>query len=314
MFSVWTFQDVQTRWNSTLLMLRRFIRLRWPVLAVLNDEDMTKRAKKPVLLSDAEWDMAATLVSTLEDAEVTKQLSGESYVTMSLVVPLLSTMRDELRKEDDERALNITLFLEKMADEITRRFKLDAPKPSLQILAAALDPRFRSLHFCSEEQREAVKAELEQDLICKATAPSSPAPADEPTSSAGTEEPAPPPKKKRSLLSRACQSSMASTQGRADPAEQVREEVSSYMKEPPLPETTDPLLWWKFNASRFPSVARLAQNILAIPASSTTPERTFSAAGVVTSGRRARLSAENVNAILFLNKNTDFSATVNDCN
>ncbi len=42
--------------------------------------------------------------------------------------------------------------------------------------------------------------------------------------------------------------------------------------------------------------------------------RAGNVAGANACGTRLSLSEENVNAILFLNKNTDFSATVNDCN
>ena len=110
-------------------------------------------------------------------------------------------------------------------------------------------------------------------------------------------------KKRKSLLSRACQSHEKET---TNPQDQAERKVATYLQETPLPETTDPLLRWKVNQDRSQHLAQIARKILSIPATST-PKTTFSVAGVVTSGRHAALSAENVNSILFLNKNTAFS-------
>ena len=49
---------------------------------------------------------------------------------------------------------------------------------------------------------------------------------------------------------------------------------------------------------------------MAVPATSTKSERTYSAAGVVTGHRRAALSSDNVDRIVFLNKNTDFGVSM----
>ena len=92
---------------------------------------------------------------------------------------------------------------------------------------------------------------------------------------------------------------LASTTKKNNLQDQAEQEVSAGT---PLLETTAPLLWWKVNQDRFQHLAQIAQKILSIPATSTTPERMFSA-----SGQRAALSAENVNFILLLNKNTAFS-------
>ena len=63
------------------------------------------------------------------------------------------------------------------------------------------------------------------------------------------------------------------------------------------------LEWWKLNESRFPNIAKLAKAVICIPATSTPSEKLFSAAGDVVNKRRACLNPENVDVILFLNKN-----------
>ena len=69
------------------------------------------------------------------------------------------------------------------------------------------------------------------------------------------------------------------------------------------PEAEEPLTWWKLNASRFPSVAFLARQILAIPGSQIETERIFSIAGVLTSLRRCRLGLNNLDSLIMINKN-----------
>ena len=65
-----------------------------------------------------------------------------------------------------------------------------------------------------------------------------------------------------------------------------------------------PFVWWHGNASYFPHLADLARHYLAIPATSTPSERVFSVAGIVVDKRRCALTAEMINALVFLHKNS----------
>ena len=61
-----------------------------------------------------------------------------------------------------------------------------------------------------------------------------------------------------------------------------------------------PLSWWKENCNRFPMVAALARQMLAIPATSAQSERLFSKAGQIVTDRRSSLGSDNVGLLLFL--------------
>lgn len=60
--------------------------------------------------------------------------------------------------------------------------------------------------------------------------------------------------------------------------------------------TTDALQWWCNNANRFPILARMARDFLAVPASSVGPENLFSTARDVCHYRRNRLAPETIEA------------------
>jgi hypothetical protein len=65
----------------------------------------------------------------------------------------------------------------------------------------------------------------------------------------------------------------------------------------------DPLAWWKKNATKFPLLATLAREYLAIPATSAPSERIWSRASRVLSLKRASLKAEVAQRIMFVNEN-----------
>ena len=63
-------------------------------------------------------------------------------------------------------------------------------------------------------------------------------------------------------------------------------------------EATSPLVWWKTNATRFPTLAYLAWQFLVNPGSHIEMETIFNVAGVLTSFYRCRLGLSNVNGLI----------------
>ena len=74
-----------------------------------------------------------------------------------------------------------------------------------------------------------------------------------------------------------------------------------------LPAITDStfsqLNWWRKHESQLPMMARLAKNILCVPATSTPSERLFSKAGILVNKKRATLKSSKIDMMLFLNAN-----------
>ena len=83
--------------------------------------------------------------------------------------------------------------------------------------------------------------------------------------------------------------------------EQINRELLHYISEPSTKRNS--LKWWKRMEPVFPNLALLARKYLCVPASSVPCERIFSLAGHLVSRRRAALSPDNVNMLIFLNKN-----------
>ncbi len=84
----------------------------------------------------------------------------------------------------------------------------------------------------------------------------------------------------------------------ADAALPISNEVDVYIGN--TDKSTDILGYWKAKASVLPKLAKVAQYVLCIPATSTSSERSFSIAGRTLDDRRSQLAPEAVDDLLFL--------------
>ena len=76
-------------------------------------------------------------------------------------------------------------------------------------------------------------------------------------------------------------------------------EISKYLNAPLVSlNQGDPLPWWKANADEFPTLSRMARDILSIPLTSVSVERVFSTARDVIPYRRNRLSPTMIEKLL----------------
>ena len=82
-----------------------------------------------------------------------------------------------------------------------------------------------------------------------------------------------------------------------------KEELEAYYKEDIFSDV-DPLMFWNSSLKEYPCLARLAQHVLAVPATSGAIERTFSQAGKILRPDRSRLLPKNLETLLFLKTNS----------
>jgi hypothetical protein len=100
--------DVKTRWNSTYKAWVRLLDLKDAIKELINrmqfesDRDTKYDAKrlKKIMLSHQEWTLIKELVFILKDFnDITTTLSGNSFVTLSLVYPTISHLIKKLQSQ-----------------------------------------------------------------------------------------------------------------------------------------------------------------------------------------------------------------------
>ncbi|KAM8831632.1 E3 SUMO-protein ligase ZBED1-like [Spinachia spinachia] len=147
-------QEVETRWNSTYLMLQRLVEQREPVGAALAGlhHDI------PFLTAEEFHTVGGclSLLSPFHDATV--ELSAEQNVSASKVVPLVKMLEQTLQEEMTKPAAAAAL---EMGDQLIRHLReklYTLQSMSIMSLATLLDPRFKVIGFFSQTKAtEAVK-------------------------------------------------------------------------------------------------------------------------------------------------------------
>jgi len=97
--------------------------------------------------------------------------------------------------------------------------------------------------------------------------------------------------------------------GNGDDERSPKDEVDHFFRGPVLGANTNPLKWWQANESCFPVLSKLAKRLLCIPTTSVPAERIFSTSGLIINKQRASLKQENIDMLVFLNRNLPSKAS-----
>jgi hypothetical protein len=300
-------QSVVTRWNSDLYMVKRLLKLRLYVFAVLHDNTVTNAKDKQLDLPDHQWVILEDLVNVLDPLEqCTEVLTKETSPTLCQVFILLKQLMQGPLVSNHEDSTAIRDLKSTIKAGLIKRFPInkegdptDSEVPALT--ASVLDPRYKSLKFLKEPLRGQVMNYVEGLLYKNPSKEVASQNAATVVKSEMGEEDSP---ETFSILQ--C------LQGDIDLTipDEKEKEFDAYIKEPV--RISDPLQWWKDNQSRFPTVARLARQYLSIPATEVSSERVFSIAGLTLTHLRSRLDSNVVDATIFINKNYQFDEIVKD--
>ena len=307
-------QDCATRWNSTYYLLQRIVETRWPISAVLSDERVTKRSDRFLDLRNEQWELAKRLLGPLQQIETaTTYFSEEEKVSISTVLPILFAIIDNLKASDEDCNV-VKEFKLTVIQSIQRRWNLSDLSPILG-LCTVLDARFKHLKFLDETTRSDVlhvlqsnteilmsDRDLDPDCTMADDVVLISQESQETSHQENLQDDMPTAKKARSHEKSALDILLGpedNSQGNIS----ITDEIEMYLQSKPPPRSTNIFEWWKLNEPRYPNIARLAKSMLCIPATSTAAERIFSSAGITISKKRSCLKPENLDKILFLNKN-----------
>ncbi|CAG5100699.1 Similar to ZBED1: E3 SUMO-protein ligase ZBED1 (Homo sapiens) [Cotesia congregata] len=283
-----------TRWNSAYDMVERLVEQRKAVECVLLDKEITtKKMMKKLLLNESDWTYLRDVIKIFKPFEVaTRLMSSESQSTLSMVRPTVYSLLKKFLLQQDDDSENISLLKEILEKELTTRF-LTNTNVTCCAIASYLNPRYKDLADEEESYRDKIKEKL-KEMRERITV-------NEPDLSKNQRE--------RDLdylfdpvrgLSGNLQR-MASLEGQSA----IEKEMIKYEREPTIPKSDNPLLWWNSKRNKFPILANFARKFLCIPPSSTLSERVFSTAGNIISAKRSCLSPETANLLIFLYQNRD---------
>lgn len=286
-----------TRWGSRQRMIERFLEQEKALVRVLGS-DKRSRHLVPTWQDLDVLESINKAVKPLQ--EFTDALSGESYVSVSYIKPVLHLFKTSLLEpgeEDTELTKTIKGNIMRYLDD---KYS-DPVKDELLDMASLVDPRFRTTYIDPDKVEE-VKKRVVAELMAL------PAPANNSTpQQPGTavqvrqEDAQPPPKKKMTLAAFFKQNAVSSPN--QSEAEKIETELKSYLLTPEVDPDTNPLEWWKRHQPNFPRLSVLAKRYLSIPATSAPSERVFSVGGGIVTCHRACLKPEVVDRLVFLAKN-----------
>ncbi|KAF0749845.1 zinc finger BED domain-containing protein 1-like, partial [Aphis craccivora] len=228
-------QDVVTRWNSTFDMLQRFVKVKDAInstLAVLQ--------ANVEMLSPEEWIVVEKASVFLEIFyEVTKEICGDQYVTLSSVLIFTGVIFESMKMYEQDISLPIEIheMVSTLKQQTMTRLK-PLEDNDLVTQAALLDPRYKKLAFlniiCSvqiEGVNNSHKENLQQSDESNST--------------------------RSSLLWKSFDEQYNKQKASHNPQAASIIEVDKYLNEPILNRHENPLTWWNSRKSQYPRLYNL---------------------------------------------------------
>lgn len=237
--------------------------------------------------------------------EFTDALSGEKYVSISSVKPVLHILHSRvLAEEDDDVELtkaiksDILAYLDEKFSNPTTEELLD--------MASFVDPRFKASYIspdCVSAIQEKMKREMES-AASDPTGQTGGSTTTKPQPSTSSSSEAKKPKKSLGSFFKGSEA-VSSTAPTVSSLQAVEAELSSYLLSPLQDSEGNPLDWWRKHHAHFPTLTKVAKKYLCIPATSSPSERVFSSGGNTVTCLRSCLKPEMVNMLVFLSKNLE---------
>lgn len=287
--------DCKNRWDSTYLMLQTAL----PYKDVFRNLKHMHMKLKFVIPSEHDWLLASLVVEKLDIFyKATKVFSGRNHPTSNLFFRKVCEIKLALRRWVQSDVEAIRVMIQNMVEKFDEYWEQIS---GILAVATILDPRnkldcvdyyFKRL-YGDEAEQEVEKVRLSLDTLV--------AEYQRIDLRNNSQEP----------LSKWKDGVYENCDGEEDEYAQakrikkrkvhLRSEVEHYLDDDPIPEVDnfDILDWWKKDQT-YPTLQKIAKDILAIPVSSVASENAFSSGGRVVRSRRSKLHSETVEALMCL--------------
>nr|XP_060639750.1 E3 SUMO-protein ligase ZBED1-like [Anolis sagrei ordinatus] len=306
--------DTGARWITTIEMCECLLDLKWAIMSVL--EEHPKGTTVVQNLADHQWKLLQDLMPVMRTLKIaTSFLREEQNFSISSLMPCIHGIVTAIGQQSEEASGTIKTVVNNIRSELTQRWGISDDEKLLEspaVVASFLDPRFKEMRFLSPSLRSELHKKI-KNMLSQFFNHQSPV---------STQFWVPSSDYKAEVSEAASQLSAHKERGPSgqsqsmydillgkDPTEsmpEIHQQLENYIVEPLCKRSTNPLDWWKNNEHRFPSVARLARQYLAIPATVVPPDQAFAASESALEHRRGVLAPENLDQILFLHQNFDF--------
>lgn len=299
-------QAVPTRWNSVFYMLERFLELQDALRSTAGLLD-----RYVPMLSAEEWQICKDLCSILKPLqEVTQQMSGEQYVTGSLIIVFTRVLLNVYENKIPTTIHHdVATSVEIIVGQLKKRLGQIEYSGTFSI-CSLLDPRYKIHCFKDKSAAEKAKNTLIElvtaEINKKSQSSARSASPQRPTSASTSSQPN---KDSFSIWENISEMFVDVESSQYSPQASAITEVQRYLSDRLLPikddhgKLLDPSDWWRNHQFVYPNLAQVYRLKCCAMSTSVSCERVFSTSGYIISDRRTRLKSEKVKQLMFLNVN-----------
>jgi hypothetical protein len=285
-------RDCETRWTSTLVMLAKAEKFKDVVIFMFIKSSNEFKKFIPNFSAEA-WNFLTNVNALFSPVlDVIKMLEGDSYPTQNLILFAISLLIDNVRETmnqslEDLEFLKMALDLEKYLVDIWNSL------PQETLIAALVDPRFKSLSHVPETEHE----EAWRCLLTEYLSPifMNKQPCDNSIPEEKELE-------TRESVQFSAVKNFVEKKFKVSNSK-IKSEFERYKDLPPIDFNRNPFDWWIENESTYPVIAEIARVYLAIPASQASCERSFSLSKRICTENRTSLKPSNVEKLTILKQN-----------
>jgi len=331
--------EVKTRWWSTYTMIQRAIRLQ-PAITIMKRNEIMMRQQnwrqaqpsklEQLCLEEQQFDTLVFMEELLAPfADAQRCLEGERYVNVSLIVLIIKKLQTALvgalaaseHQQELHRVVEEMLadFNERWGEEIlysSQMTRISGNRqqgiPKYAYWGSLLDPRTKklTLSLLEPEEKRQIWEDIQEGIVTIAMEKQEEGSNNNNDYFEQQQQQRRPKGAATFLTHGYAEESQQSEDGEDNTLiEDIRLEIAMYKTDKGCPLNNengnyyDPLEWWKINETKYPNIWLLAQRILSIPATSAPSERVFSAAANIIDKKRARITTDNAELVMFLRGN-----------